>query len=85
MTGIDAYKKLTRRLSAAFQSEKLDLSPLHLAGPFLMLLSIFMFRSCLLNQIYLFLDKSLKDPNHEATGLLISADESDLHEQPRSP
>jgi hypothetical protein len=47
-----------------------------------MLLSLLMFRSCLLNQVYLFQNESLWDSNHDATGLLITTDKQDLHEEP---
>jgi hypothetical protein len=61
--------KITIRLSVIFQNEKLDslFFLLHLAGPLLMFLTLLMLRSYILNQIYLFHDKSLQDPNHEAT------------------
>jgi hypothetical protein len=47
-----------------------------------MLLSLLIFGSCLLTQIYLFQNRSLQDPNHEATGLSIFTDEQDLYEEP---
>jgi hypothetical protein len=71
------FKKIAIKLSVTFKNEKLDYLSflLYLAGPLLMLLSLFMFRSCLLNQIYLFHGKSLQDPIHETTRLSISEDE----------
>jgi hypothetical protein len=53
-------QEVTIRLSVAIQNKKSDSLSflLHPAGPLLMLLSMFMFRSCLLKKIYLFQDKS---------------------------
>jgi hypothetical protein len=52
---------------------------LYLAGPLLMLLSLLMFRSCLLNQIYLFQDKSFKTQTMTQQGRqLLDVDEMSM-------